>query len=129
MRLHFRSSHLLPILSHRLICFLSLSCTLTARFILHLRKWYATHLNDSKDRVESGSLAFQAQSSSHSETALTGMIAMEDFGPDPVVLVADDTNRMETQLTHILHRVRENEDDDHCAAGQLCMAERENEIV
>jgi hypothetical protein len=57
------------------------------------------------------------------------MIAMEDFGPDPVVLVADDTNLMETQLTHILHRVRENEDDDHCAAGQLCMAERENEIV
>ncbi|KAJ6522042.1 hypothetical protein B0H19DRAFT_1380720 [Mycena capillaripes] len=96
---------------------LPLSCTLTARFILHLRKWYAAQLNDS-NRVKSGSLVFQALSSSHSETALTGMVAMEDFGTDPVVLAAaNGTNHMEIQLTHVLHRVRENEGDDHCAAG------------
>ncbi|KAF7359891.1 hypothetical protein MVEN_00714800 [Mycena venus] len=110
---------------------LPLSCTLTARFILHLRKWYATQLNDSKDGVKSESVVFQSQSSMHSETALTGMVAMEDFGPDPVVLAAaTGTNRMEIQLTHVLHRVpRENEADDHCAAGQPCLARRENEIV
>ncbi|KAF7359893.1 hypothetical protein MVEN_00715000 [Mycena venus] len=104
---------------------LPLSCTLTARFILHLRQWYATHLNDSKDGVKSGSLVFQAQSSVHSETTLTGMVAMEDFGPDPVFLAAaNGTNRMELQLTQ-----RENEVDGHCAAGQPCLAKRENEIV
>ncbi|KAJ7800716.1 hypothetical protein B0H13DRAFT_1932536 [Mycena leptocephala] len=97
---------------------LPLSCTLTARFILHLRNWYAAQLNDNKDRVNSESLIFQAQSSSHAETTLTGMVAMEDFGPDPVVLAAaNGPNRMEIQLTDVLHKVRENEGDGHCAAG------------
>jgi len=73
---------------------------------------------------------FQAQSSSHSETVLTGIVAMEDFGPDPVVFAAaSGTNRMEIQLTHVLHKEREDEGDDHCAAGQPCLAKRENEIV
>jgi len=58
------------------------------------------------------------------------MVAMEDFGPDPVVLVAaKDTNRMQIQLTHVFQRVGEKEGDDHCAAGQPGLAKGENEMV
>ncbi|KAJ6549914.1 hypothetical protein B0H19DRAFT_1264799 [Mycena capillaripes] len=109
---------------------LPLSCTLTARFILHLRKWYAAQLEDSKDCVKSGSIVFQVPIGLPSETALTGMIAMEDFGPDPVVLAAaKDTNQMQIQLTHVLQKVREKEGDDHCAAGQPDLAMGENEML
>ncbi|KAF7368121.1 hypothetical protein MSAN_00878400 [Mycena sanguinolenta] len=98
---------------------LPLSCTLTARFILHLRKWYATQLNDSQDHVKTGSLVFQAQSTSRSEVPLTNMVTMEDFGPDPVVLAAaNNTNRVEIQFKDVLDNVPENGGDDHCAAGQ-----------
>jgi hypothetical protein len=109
---------------------LPLSCTLTARFILHLREWYATQLNVSQEHTKSGSLMFQAQSTSRSEATLTNMVTMEDFGPDPVVLAAaQGTNRMGIQLKDVLPIVRENGGDDNSAAGPLYLPTRENEAV
>ncbi|KAF7349767.1 hypothetical protein MSAN_01703900 [Mycena sanguinolenta] len=105
---------------------LPLSCTLTARFILHLRKWYATQLNISKEHERTESLVFQAQSTSRSEATLTNLVTMEDYGPDPVVLVAaNDT----IQLEGVLHNAPENGGDNHDAAGQPCVPKPENEIV
>ncbi|KAJ6505058.1 hypothetical protein C8R45DRAFT_1208984 [Mycena sanguinolenta] len=109
---------------------LPLSCTLTARFILHLRKWYATQLNESQEHVKTGSLVFKAQSTSRSEGPLTNMVTVEDFGPDPVALAAaNGTIRVEIQLKDVFNNTPGNGVDDHCAAGQPWLPKAENEVV
>ncbi|KAJ7626802.1 hypothetical protein FB45DRAFT_920115 [Roridomyces roridus] len=74
---------------------LPLSCMLTARFILHLRKWYATQLDSTHIDVNSKSATFAFQVSDATTTTngeLTtmfpalAMAMVDEFGPDPTVV-------------------------------------------
>ncbi|KAJ7312769.1 hypothetical protein DFH08DRAFT_821931 [Mycena albidolilacea] len=83
-----------------------LSCILTARCILHLREWYAVQLRGSSRsrRTTNGSLVFRAsaswRSSVHIGAALASIVAVDDFGADPVAVAhAEVQMRTEVQLS------------------------------
>ncbi|KAJ7271828.1 hypothetical protein C8J57DRAFT_1226390 [Mycena rebaudengoi] len=60
-----------------------LSCILTARFILHLREWDAEQVGKKSHTADVSVAEFRAASRSG---ALSSIVAMEDFGVDPVVV-------------------------------------------
>ncbi|KAJ6586040.1 hypothetical protein B0H19DRAFT_924499, partial [Mycena capillaripes] len=66
-----------------------LSCVLTARFILLLRKWDEAQLsesdNDKKSRVGSPMKFRTPPASQVSRPVLSNIVSVDDFGPDPVL--------------------------------------------
>ncbi|KAJ7289691.1 hypothetical protein C8J57DRAFT_1628796 [Mycena rebaudengoi] len=89
---------------------LPLSGILTARFILQLREWYAIQLCPSKTDPTHTSIVFRE---AHSGVGLLSIVAMDDFGEDPVLRAnANRTAQLENQLTQQVLREGSLEEPD-----------------
>ncbi|KAJ7103967.1 hypothetical protein B0H15DRAFT_766269, partial [Mycena belliarum] len=107
---------------------LPLSCILTARFILYLRKWDAEQVsggvNSRAGEATSVSVVeFRAASRSGAGSAagvLSSIVAIDDFGPDPVVAVraaANDAEAAELEMKRVRREDVSLEVDEGAAAG------------
>ncbi|KAJ7438772.1 hypothetical protein B0H11DRAFT_2356679 [Mycena galericulata] len=73
---------------------LPLSCILTARFILFLREWDAKQVAGKSDATEASMPEFRAASR---VGVVSSMVAVDDFGTDPVVISTRNDHSIEMQ--------------------------------
>jgi hypothetical protein len=78
----------------------SLSCILTARFLLYLREHEAAaYEQDSEITPVSTAMEFQMSSESRVRSGgLSGILSVDDFGQDPVVALANQGKVVESRV-------------------------------
>ncbi|KAJ7759023.1 hypothetical protein DFH07DRAFT_884449 [Mycena maculata] len=112
---------------------LPLSCILTARFILFLRDWDVAQVREKRSPTEVSVTEFRAASRSG---AVSSIVAMDDFGPDPVALT---TQRARSMGPHVqpesdldsteLGVIDHGEGSNHAGGSQISMLKRPVQLV
>ncbi|KAJ6552808.1 hypothetical protein B0H19DRAFT_1377608 [Mycena capillaripes] len=74
-----------------------LSCILTARFILLLRKWDEGQLSQWGSASDTTVIGFRTTSRSD---ALSTILAVDDFGANPLALITQDSNPADLEFPH-----------------------------
>ncbi|KAJ7772236.1 hypothetical protein B0H16DRAFT_1660514 [Mycena metata] len=78
--------------------FFSLSCILTARFILHLREWEAEKVGGNAESQHSKPLSAVRFQATATRSAVSSLLSLGDFGEDPVALARLSSRAKGTEL-------------------------------